>query len=182
MNNENNNLNGKKKPFEVHISDEDYFNSDTPVNAPQTPAFGSRKKFEVHIDDDALPPVQDDHTPQYKGEVYFSNRKPLRKSPQPAQNNTENNSQPEPESPKKNIFTSASALFWIIVFVFTTAFSAVLITCINDVLALNRSEEVVKVTIPQDATTNSIIDILSDEGLVKQKIFCKVYYKAIDFV
>ncbi len=91
MNNENNNLNGKKKPFEVHISDEDYFSSDAPVDVPQPSSSGSRKKFEVHIDDDALPPVQDDHTPQYKGEVYFSNRKPLRKPVQPVQNNVKDN-------------------------------------------------------------------------------------------
>lgn len=181
MNNENNNLNEKKKPFEVHIDDEDYLNSDSLNKVSPSPVIPGRKKFEVHIEDDSLPPVYDDQTPQYKGEVYFSNRKPLRKSPQPTQSNdTAPDSQPK--SIKKKLFGSASSLFWIIVIIFTTAFSAVSITCINDVLALSRSEEVVKVTIPQDSTTNSIIDILSDEGLVKQKLFCKVYYKAVDFV
>lgn len=181
MNNENNNLNEKKKPFKVHITDEDYMNSDSFNKASPPPVTPRRKKFEVHIEDDALPPVYDDHTPQYKGEVYFSNRKPLRKSPQPAQTNDAVPAS-QLKTTKKKLFSSASSLFWIIVIIFTTAFSAVSITCINDVLALNRSEEVVKVTIPQDSTTNSIIDILSDEGLIKQKIFCKLYYEAVDFV
>lgn len=35
-------------------------------------------------------------------------------------------------------------------------------------------------TIPNDATTNEIIDILADEGLVKQKLFCKMFYKLVD--
>ncbi len=181
MNNENNNSTPNKKPFKVNINDEDYYNSGPIENSPSSPATSRRKKFEVHIDDDALPPVYDDHTPQYKGEVYFSNRKPQKKMPQPVQSD---DSAPEkqPKSFKKRLFGSASSLFWIIVIIFTTAFSAVSITCINDVLALNRSEEIVKVTIPQDSTTDSIINILSDEGLVKQKLFCKVYYKLVDFL
>ncbi|MBQ8015485.1 MAG: endolytic transglycosylase MltG, partial [Clostridia bacterium] len=60
--------------------------------------------------------------------------------------------------------------------------SAFAISCINDILGLNRSEEEVTVNIPNDATTDEIIDILSDNGLVKQKTFCKIFYKAFTFV
>ena len=52
---------------------------------------------------------------------------------------------------------------------------------INDVLAITRSDEIVTVNIPSDATTNEVIDILSDNGLVKQKTFCKVFYSAMDW-
>lgn len=181
MNNQNNNFNGEKKPFKVNIDDDGYLNSDILNQISPSQSTPPKKKFEVHIDDDALPTVYEDQTPQYKGEVYFSNRKPLRKAQQQS-------AVPESipitntDTKKKKLFASVSTLFWVIVIVFTTAFSAIAITCINDVLALNRSEEVVKITIPQDSTTNNIIDILSDEGLVKQKLFCKVYYKLVDFV
>lgn len=182
MNNENNNLNnGQKKPFKVNIDDDGYLNSDALDRVNPSPVTPPKKKFEVHIEDDTLPPVYEDHTPQYKGEIYFSNRKPLRKMPQQTQS-AEAASASQSVTKKKKAFASASTLFWVIVIIFTTTFSAVSITCINDVLALNRSEEVVKITIPQDSTTNSIIDILSDEGLVKQKLFCKVYYELVDFV
>lgn len=180
MNNENNNLTPKKKPFKVHIDDDEYLNSDSLNEISYSPS-APKKKFEVHIEDDAMPPVYEDQTPKYKGEVYFSNRKPLRKSVSQTENDG-NISAPQNNTVKNKIFTSASTLFWIIVIIFTTAFSAIAITCINDVLALNRSEEVVKITIPQDSTTSSIIDILSDEGLVKQKLFCKVYYELVDFL
>lgn len=179
-NNENNNLTPKKKPFKVHIEDDEYLNSDL-FNEVSYPPASPKKKFEVHIDDDAIPSAYEDQTPKYKGEVYFSNRKPLRKS-LPQAENDDNVSLPKNHTAKNKIFTSASTLFWVIVIIFTSAISAIAITCINDVLALNRSEEIVKITIPQDSTTSSIIDILSDEGLVKQKLFCKVYYELVDFL
>lgn len=179
MNNPNN-PNGEKKPFKVNIDDDGFLNFDDLNGLDTTPVTPSKKKFEVHIEEDSLPPVYEDHTPEYKGEIYFSNRKPLRKTAPQTQ------TQRNVSAPKKNVtkkaLNTASALFWIVVIIFTTAFSAISITCINDVLALNRSEEVVKVTIPQNSTTNSIIDILDDEGLIKQKLFCKVYYELVDFV
>lgn len=181
MNNDTNNNGGRKKPFEVHIEDDGFLNPEsldkiTPVNG------APKKKFEVHIDDDAPLADVDDHTPQYKGEIYFSNRKPQRRTaPQPqAQSGKRSSSQRK--KIQKKAFSSVLAVFMAVVLVFTTAFSAIAISCINDVFALNRSEEIVKVTIPQNATTDSIIDILSDEGLVKQKLFCKLYYELVTFL
>ena len=181
MNNDTNNNGGRKKPFEVHIEDDGFLNPEsldkiTPVNG------APKKKFEVHIDDDAPLADVDDHTPQYKGEIYFSNRKPQRRTvPQPqAQSGKRSSSQRK--KIQKKAFSSVLAVFMAVVLVFTTAFSAIAISCINDVFALNRSEEIVKVTIPQNATTDSIIDILSDEELVKQKLFCKLYYELVTFL
>ena len=181
MNNDTNNNGGRKKPFEVHIEDDGFLNPEsldkiTPVNG------APKKKFEVHIDDDAPLADVDDHTPQYKGEIYFSNRKPQRRTvPQPQAQSGKRSSSQRKEIQKK-AFSSVLAVFMAVVLVFTTAFSAIAISCINDVFALNRSEEIVKVTIPQNATTDSIIDILSDEGLVKQKLFCKLYYELVTFL
>lgn len=182
MNNPNNNPNGEKKPFKVNIDDDGFLNFDDLNAIDSTPVPPVKKKFEVRIEDDTLPPVYDDHTPKYKGEVYFSNRKPLRKSSSPAQAQNRTAVSKNKNNIAKKALSSATALFWVVVIIFTTAFSAISITCINDVLALNRSEEVVKITIPQNSTTNSIIDILDDEGLIKQKLFCKIYFELVDFV
>lgn len=185
-NNDFNNPDKKKKPFKVNIEDDGFLNPDELKKINNTPAAPPKKKFEVHIDDNALPQSYEDQTPQYKGEVYFSNRKPQRRTSQqktvhqPQQYDNNNNVSQENKSPKRKF--SFSAAVWIIVAVFTITFSAISITCINDVLGMNRSDEVVKITIPQNSTTGSIIDLLDDEGLVKQKLFCKVYFKAIDFV
>ena len=182
MNNDaNNNMNGRKKPFEVHIEDDGFLSPEALENVKPVENL-QKKKFEVHIDDDAPIPETDDHTPQYKGEIYFSNRKPLRRNAQPAQPVTRNQNQQKNKTVKSKAFNSVIAIFMAVVLVFTTAFSAIAITCINDVLALNRSEELVKITIPQGSTTDSIIDILSDEGLIKQKMFCKVYYNLVTFL
>ena len=83
MNNDTNNNGGRKKPFEVHIEDDGFLNPETLDKI--TPVNGApKKKFEVHIDDDAPLADVDEHTPQYKGEIYFSNRKPHRRTvPQP---------------------------------------------------------------------------------------------------
>lgn len=181
MNNEQNNKPSGRKPFEVHIEDDGFLNPDALDNI--RPVNEKPKKFEVHIDENAPIADTDDHTPQYKGEIYFSNRKPQRRVVSQPQASLEKQRPTQKSSnAKRKAFNSVLALFMAIVLVFTTALSAIAITCINDVLALSRSEEIVKVTVPQNATTDSIIDILSDEGLVKQKLFCKVYYELITFL
>ncbi len=180
-NDQNNNLNEKKKPFKVHIEDDGFLNPDD-LDSIRPAGGAPKKKFEVHIDEDAPLSDTDDQTPQYKGEVYFSNRKPQRRTVN--QTTTSAHKQPSERNksfPKKAI-NSVLAIFMAVVLVFTTAFSAIAITCINDVFALNRSDEIVKITVPQNSTTNSIIDILSDEGLIKQKMFCKLYYNLITFL
>lgn len=59
----------------------------------------------------------------------------------------------------------------------TTILSYVGITCVGDMLAINRSDEVVVVSIPDKASYSEIIDILSDNNLVKRKMFCKLFTK-----
>ncbi len=177
----NSNNNGERKPFKVHIEDDGFLNPEdldniTPISS--TP----KKKFEVHIDEDAPLSDVDDHTPQYKGEVYFSNRKPQRRVVQHQQTTSEKQPSSQRKTAKKKTINSVLAVFMAVVIIFTTTFSAIAITCINDVFALNRSDEIVKITVPQNATTDDIIEILSDEGLVKQKLFCKMYYGLVTFL
>lgn len=177
------------KKFTVHIDDSDYM-SPSDLDGIKPPP---KKKFEVHIEDYESPAPETpatDHRPQYKGEIYFSNRRPVK--PEPPVSEPERTPAPKRTSPKKGKFSFSSeafkkglqnglVVFCAVVLVFTTAFSAFGISCINDVLALNRSEEKVKVTIPQDATTDDILDILDDSGLIHNKLFCKAYYELFNW-
>ena len=176
----------KEHPFKVNIEDDGFLNPDELEKI--MPAEPPKKKFEVHIDEDGPDFYSGDQQPEYKGEIYFSNRRPVRpQAQQPTNNQTNpqrnsNASSGSKKKKKKKSSKSVAAIFLVVVTVFTTALSAVAISCINDVLAIGRTDEVVKVTIPNDATTESIIDILADEGLIKQKLFCNLYYNLIDFV
>ncbi len=51
------------------------------------------------------------------------------------------------------------------------------VSCINDILALNRSDELIEVSIEKDADYGEIIDTLADEGLVRHEWFCKLLTK-----
>lgn len=44
--------------------------------------------------------------------------------------------------------------------------------CINDVLAISRKETIVSVEISDNMTTDDIISLLHDKGLIKYKLFC----------
>ncbi len=179
--------NGKKKqPFKVTISDEDYmspneldfFLENNRKENPQkdsldVPSSGKKPKFEVHIDDDDLLTYSpDDSQPEYKGEIYFSNVKPVKHNEQVT---------PAKKKPiKRQTAYSALALFAAVTVLLTSCLSVFAISCINDVVAFGRSEDTVTITVPLDADTNDIIDLLSDEGLIKQKAFCKLFYNTID--
>ncbi len=55
------------------------------------------------------------------------------------------------------------------------ALSFVVVSCINDILAIGRdSETIYTITIPNGATTKSVIKILDKEGLIKNSLFCNV--------
>lgn len=177
----------KDNPFKVNIEDDGFLNPDELEKI--LPVEPQKKKFEVHIDEDVREFDSGEQQPEYKGEIYFSNRRPVRPAPQQPVNADNNRADRKPSQGnakkgggKKNASRSVLAIFLTVVIVFTSALSAVAISCINDVLAIGRDDEVVKITIPSDATTESVIDILADEGLIKQKLFCNIYYKLIDFV
>lgn len=187
MDNENNKRN-KDNPFKVSFEDDGFLNPEelekiVPVEPP-------KKKFEVHIEDDMPSFDSFEQQPQYKGEIYFSNVRPSKphiESQTPSSQNSRTSAQAKPSSKnskkkKKKSSKSVTAVFLAVVIVFSSALSALAISCINDVLAIGRSDELVKITIPNGASTESIIDILADEGLVKQKLFCNFYYNLFNFV
>lgn len=175
-------ISAEKKPFKVKIEDDGFLSSDSLKKAKAVPPVPPKKKFEVHIEDNPQTTSFDEHTPKYNGEVYFSNRKPSRKQPVVQQEEKYSDENSGSNGKAKKVFNSAFLVFSLVVIIFTSAFSALAITCINDVLSLNGTETQVKIVIPNGATTDEIIDILDENGLIKQKLFCKIYYKAIDYV
>lgn len=157
------------------------------------------RNFHVHIDDDAgvgnLSHTNDQ--PVYKGEVYFSNHarragtgtpvsgtRPLQQTARPAQQ-THSVQQTAAKSPskkkkkkkKKHGYLTATAKVLISVLVCTTVLSAVGISTMNDILAINRSAEPVAVEMPADADTQTVIDVLHKSGLIKRPLMCKLFYQ-----
>ncbi len=60
--------------------------------------------------------------------------------------------------------------------------AACALSCINDVLAMNRDdEEIVEVILPNDADTFDAVRVLDKEGLIKNTIFCNIYLKLMGY-
>ncbi len=179
-----------QKKFEVHISDNDY-NAPAEIDESAIPKR-PKKRFEVSINDNDYnaPQDYDADQPEYKGEIYFGNREASRRNNHHNQQATdlessENKKTVDKTQKSKNNNRIVSfrknfvAVMAAVIIIFTCALSAVGISCINDVLALGRDSETVTVNIPKNATTDDVIEILADNGVVKQELFCKIYYRAI---
>ncbi len=54
------------------------------------------------------------------------------------------------------------------------------IGCINDVLALNDKKITAEVHVEKGMTDSDVIDILHDEKLINNKLFCKLFIKVFD--
>lgn len=69
----------------------------------------------------------------------------------------------------------------IIIAVLTATASAIAISTINDILALNKSDndstQTVNIVIPEGADFDTVYDLLCDNGLVKQKQITKLFCK-----
>ena len=178
-----------KKPFEVHIDDKDYMSPSDTSNIVNPKA---KKKFEVHIDDyDSSQPVSNEYQPQYKGEIYFSNRKPVKPInrdvvmpipplPKTAPTNVkEEHKKAKTKKKRRDRNGQGLLIFCSFILIFTVALSAFGISCVNDVLAITREPEKVAVEVPLDADTDDVLDLLKDKGLIKQKLFCKFYLNFI---
>ena len=106
----------------------------------------------------------------YKGEIYFSNP-PKSQDIKPAMTK---------ESIRKKIRNkeTKTILYMLSVIVFISiALSSVAISCMNDIIAIGRSDKQVTVSIPDGANTNQIIKILDRNRLIKQGTFCKIFMK-----
>lgn len=60
--------------------------------------------------------------------------------------------------------------------------SSIILSCVNDVLAINRdSEKIIEVTLPNDADTFTAIRALDKAGLIKNTVFCNFFIKAMGY-
>lgn len=84
---------------------------------------------------------------------------------------------PRPVKKKRRSRTGVTIAMISGILVATLLLSTYLIFCANDILAMNRTEDSVSVTIPEKATTGEIIGILDDNSLIKNALFCKLFAK-----
>lgn len=178
-----------------------------PINTPDSssPAMPyGRKKFEVHFSDTedlSGDGRETEQRPKNRGAIYFSNRSSAKPSRSAAESRgasrpssggaAHSNSSAAPAPARKKPPKSKNGLslpknfpfvFSAVVAVCAVIISVFVISCINDIFALNRSDETVSITIPTDATSDEIIDILSDNDLIHQKLFCKLFYNLTNII
>lgn len=160
---------------------------------PNSSAESGKKKFVVHIDESLIEdtPQPVNKTSNNDGGIYFSNYPRNRvediQNPKVKNRNTVKSTNSKTKTNKLSqkfsyvenmrIGSKAAMIFLCIIFICTTLLSYFAITCIGDMLAINRSEENVEVIIPADASYTEIIDILADNDLIKRKTFCKLFVK-----
>lgn len=60
--------------------------------------------------------------------------------------------------------------------------AGIAISCVNDVLAINRDgEETIEVVLPDNADTAEAIKVLDKAGLIKNSVFCNIFAKFMGF-
>ncbi len=94
------------------------------------------------------------------------------------------NSKPPKKSKASKFFSSPKFLRPVICIGVVAVVSLILcvygIGCINDVLALNKDETAVEITVQQGMTDDDVLDILHDNKLIKNKLFCKLFLSVFD--
>ena len=81
------------------------------------------------------------------------------------------------------ITSSKSIIACAICVVVSIIISIFALSCVNDVLAINRepTDEPIEVVLPNDADTWDAIRILDKSGLIKNSIFCNIFAKVMGF-
>ena len=77
----------------------------------------------------------------------------------------------------KTVGGNFAVILFAFIILFTTLTSYISISGLNDILAINTSDVVIKVEIPEEPTYNDILDILHDNDLIKQKTLCNIFAK-----
>ncbi len=144
------------------------------------------KNFKLQIDEEEYnkPAYEEPAQPVKRDKsVYFAGRKPSK-----AQLEHRNAQEKAREEKKKAVAEQRAKdrdkveklrriVTVVIIFFCSAVLSTYGISCINDVLALNRKDELVTVSIEKDADYKDIIDALGDSGLIKHEWFCKLITK-----
>lgn len=123
-------------------------------------------------------------TPQQKGEYRTVPRSKNIKKPDPTvKTDSEKGDTPTAKKQVRVRTTSVKKRFATflaliaVAAVFTAIFTTMAMSAIGDILAINRSEEFVRVEVPADPDMNDVIDVLHEAGLIKQKFLCTLFAK-----
>ncbi len=146
----------------------------SPTQLPRNNPQPAKAPFQLDISFDSmelsskLGSVLEPEAPVSKGEIYFSN------PPAPVRNAT------APAAKKRRAKRKHSGAIvagvMTLILAFTTLFSWIGITALQDIFAIGKiSEEEVHVTLGNDLTTDQVIDLLGDRDLITQKWLCKLY-------
>lgn len=136
----------------------------------------------------------EDEKMKYNGEIYFSNP-PKSGSRGPAEEKVKNTSSSQRFEPQKklnklkkinlklkNIVPTASSFIFVVAIITVISILAITyaITAINDILGISRDSMILEVKIDGQSTTNKVIDVLDDEGLISNSSFCKLFAFVFD--
>ena len=168
----------KVRNFQVHI-DEDAGVGDFSYTKDR-PVYKGEVYFSNHARGTNASPVQSTRPNAGPGRVY---RQPSQQAARPAAQKAQPQTQStatkkkKKKKKKKHGYLSSAAKLLISVAICTGLLSAVGITTMNDILAINRSAEPVAVELPENADTNTVIDVLHEADLISNPILCKAFYR-----
>ncbi|MDD6728900.1 MAG: endolytic transglycosylase MltG [Eubacteriales bacterium] len=81
-------------------------------------------------------------------------------------------------SKKKNQGIKETYIFFIVVIIVSMVLSIYAVLCLNDVLAITKNNSTVTVNVEENIDNiDDAVDLLSDNGLIKCKNFCKLFAK-----
>lgn len=144
------------------------------------------RNFHVDIDENALRETSDQEEPQRKDKaIYFANHqrshgaavqsRQAAAAEQRKRKEEQKRLNEQRKKEQKQIRSLKRILAACIIVLCSGLLSLYVISCLNDVLALGRSNELVTVSIEKGADSEAIIDALGDSGLIKHKWFCKMF-------
>ena len=188
--------NSKNSEFDLNKILEEYSAFSQDKKSDDFPApVTEKKKFVLHIDESLIDAEEKKSTPSQNtngGGIYFSNYQRSRPA-RPVEDKIDTVQAKAKTASKKFVRKSvineniekiggkAAVAFLSFILIGTILSTYFTLTCVGDMLAINRSEENIEVVIPEKSSYSDIIDILEDNGLIKRKLFCKVFTKYRDF-
>ena len=150
---------------------------DIPVNRRE-----AVKNFKLEIDEEEYnkPAYEEDNQPVKKDKaIYFAGRKPRK----PQADSRSAQAKSRAAKPPKSLNSSSlgsmpmeklrRVVLLASIFVCAVVIAAYGISCINDVLAISRDDELITVNVEKDSDYKQIINTLGDSGLIKHEWFCK---------
>lgn len=82
---------------------------------------------------------------------------------------------------RQNTLKNSIIAIFIVVMIFVSAFlvKIPIMGCINDIVAIDASNDDLSVIIPKDCTADEVIDILAEKKLINNSLFCKLFIRII---